>query len=157
MISAGTDTIRMHNYAILFRKDGVWLTFRILAWPVHVVAPHYQGRDAERLSVCPDVHLGGGFGRRVRVSGHELFCLVDELVHRVAVYFVGADVDEAPYSTGAAMVPYDVEQPLCGHDVVEREARGILERVLHMRAGREVQHAVDVVLDEQSRHGYLVR
>lgn len=83
--------------------------------------------------------------------------LVDGLVHRVAIYLVSTDVDETPQPTGAAVVPHSIEQPLRGHDVVEREARGILERVLHVRAGREVHHAVDVMLGEQSRHGGLVR
>jgi hypothetical protein len=49
-------------------------------------------------------------------------------------------------------MPHGVEQSLRSHDVIEREARGIFERVLEVRACHRVYHAVNVVIIEQPRH-----
>ena len=83
--------------------------------------------------------------------------LVHGLVHDVAIDLIGADVNKAPQAPRAAVVAHRVEQPLRRDDVIEREARGICERVLYVRAGGEVHHAVDIVLDKHARHSGLVR
>ena len=107
----------------------------------------------ECLGVSPDVHLGGGFGSRVRVRGHELLGLVDKLVICAAVHLIGTNVDKAPEPT---VMPHSVEQPLRGHNIIVRETWGILERLLHVWASCEIHHTVDVVRGEHIREGILV-
>lgn len=81
----------------------------------------------EALVVCPNIHLGGGFRGRVWIRRRQSMCFVHKFGVRVAIDFVGTNVDESLDLLLVWKVPDSIEQALCGHNVVERETSRILK------------------------------
>ena len=112
---------------------------------INVVAPHNNNRDSKTTPIRRSVHLRRSLTSRVRIRWHKARLLIHQDPIRLSIDLIRTHMHKLLDLT---IVPYRLEQDLRTNDVVVCKRDAIVEGVLDVAVGREMQDAVDVVAGE---------
>ena len=120
-------------------------TFRVLIRSINVVTPHNDNRNPKTTPIRRSIHLRCSLTGRVRIRRQQTRLLIHQHSIRLSIDLIRTHMHK---SLNLSIVPHCLEQDLGADDVVVSKRDAVVEGVLDVAIGREVQNAVDFVAGE---------